>query len=61
MAPSLLTTLADEAAWKKRFIEKRDVIRRMAREAIEEDDKGETLPIATWSSGYGPPEHPAVS
>ena len=34
---------ADEDGWKKRFAEKRDVIRRMAREALEEDERGETL------------------
>jgi hypothetical protein len=45
IASQILASLADEAAWKKRFIEKRDVIRRMAREAIEEDDRGETLPL----------------
>ena len=28
---------------KKSFAEKRDLIRRMAREALEEDEKGETL------------------
>jgi hypothetical protein len=36
---------ADEDAWKKRFAEKRDVIRRMAREALEEDERRETLPL----------------
>ena len=41
----ILASLADEAAWKKSFAEKRDVIRRMAREAIEEDERGETLPL----------------
>jgi hypothetical protein len=45
IASQILASLADEAAWKKRFIEKRDLIRRMAREAIEEDDRGETLPL----------------
>ena len=35
----------DEEAWKKRFAEKREVIRRMAREALEEDERGETLPL----------------
>jgi hypothetical protein len=45
IASQILASLAGEAAWKKRFIEKRDVIRRMAREAIEEDDRGETLPL----------------
>ena len=46
IASQILASLADEEAWKKRFAEKRDVIRRLAREALEEDDKGETLPLA---------------
>jgi len=46
IASQILASLADEEAWKKRFAEKRDVIRRMAREALEEDDKGDTLPLA---------------
>ena len=45
IASQILASLADEEAWKKRFREKRDVIRRMAREALEEDDRGETLPL----------------
>ena len=45
IAAQILASLADEDAWKKRFAEKRDVIRRMARQAIEEDEKGETLPL----------------
>ena len=32
--------------WKKRCTERREVIRRMAREALEEDDRGETLALA---------------
>jgi len=43
IASQILESLADENAWKKRFAEKREVIRRMAREAIEEDERGETL------------------
>jgi hypothetical protein len=43
IASQILASLADEDAWKKRFAEKRDVIRRMAREALEEDERGETL------------------
>jgi hypothetical protein len=43
IASQILAALADEESWKKRFAEKRDVIRRMAREALDEDDKGETL------------------
>ena len=45
IASQNLASIADESAWKIRFAEKRDVIRRMAREAIEEDERGETLPM----------------
>jgi hypothetical protein len=43
IASEILASLADEEAWKKRFAEKRDLIRRMAREAIEEDERAETV------------------
>ena len=43
IASQILASLADEERWKKRFTEKRDVIRRMAREALQEDARGETL------------------
>ena len=46
IASQILASLADEKAWQARFTEKRDVIRRMAREALEEDAKGETLPLS---------------
>ena len=45
IASQILASLAGEDEWKKRFAQKRDVIRRMAREALEEDDGGETLPL----------------
>jgi hypothetical protein len=45
IASQILASLADEEAWKKRFAEKRDVIRRMAREALQEDERDETLPL----------------
>jgi hypothetical protein len=45
IASQILESLADEEAWKKRFAEKRAVIRRMAREALDEDERGETLPL----------------
>lgn len=45
IATQILESLADEEAWKKRFSEKRDVIRRMAREALEADERGETLAL----------------
>jgi hypothetical protein len=41
----ILASLADEDAWKKRFAGKRDVIRRMVREALEGDERAETLPL----------------
>jgi len=42
IASQILASLEDEARWRLRFAEKRDVIARMAREAIEEDERGET-------------------
>jgi acyl-CoA reductase-like NAD-dependent aldehyde dehydrogenase len=42
IASQILDTLADEEAWSRRLAEKRDVIRRMADEAREEDERGET-------------------
>ncbi len=45
IASQILASLADEEAWKKRYAEKRDVIRRMAREAVQEDERGETTPL----------------
>lgn len=45
IASQILASLADEDAWKRRFAEKREVIRRMAREALDEHDRGDTLPM----------------
>jgi hypothetical protein len=45
IASQILASLADEEAWKKRFAEKRDVIRRMALGAVQEDEQGETLEL----------------
>ncbi len=45
IASQILASLGDEEAWKRRFAEKRDVIRRLAREALEEDARGETRPL----------------
>ncbi|MGD0300182.1 MAG: hypothetical protein ABSE86_24085 [Bryobacteraceae bacterium] len=36
--PQILASLADEEAWKTRFIKNPDVIRRLAREALNEDE-----------------------
>lgn len=45
IASQILASIADEEAWKKRFEEKRNVIRRLASEALEEDNRGETVPF----------------
>ena len=45
IAVQILDSLADEEAWKNRFAEKRDTVRRMAREAVDEDPRGETYPL----------------
>lgn len=42
IAAQILDSLADEEAWKRRFTEKKDVLRRLAQEALEEDARGET-------------------
>jgi hypothetical protein len=43
IASEILASLADEDAWKKAFSAKRDVIRRMAQETFEEDERADTL------------------
>jgi hypothetical protein len=45
IASQILASLADDAAWKTQFAAKRDVIRRLAREALDEDERGDTLPL----------------
>ena len=45
IASQILLTPADDDEWKKRFTGKRDVIECMAREALEEDERGETVPL----------------
>jgi hypothetical protein len=45
IASQILASLADQEAWKTRFAEKRDIIRRMAREALREDELGDTLAL----------------
>jgi hypothetical protein len=45
VAAQILAVIADEGAWKEQMASKRDVIRRMAREALEEDAAGQTLPL----------------
>ena len=45
IASQILESLEDEEAWKRRFREKRAVVRRMAHEALEEDELGKTQPL----------------
>ena len=45
IASQILDSLADEEAWKKRFAAKRDRLRQLAQEALDEDDRGETRPL----------------
>lgn len=46
IASQILAEIADEEAWRARFAQKRDVIRRMAQDALDEDARGETLPLS---------------
>lgn len=42
IASQILETIEDEEGWRQRFAVNRDVVRRMAQEALEEDARGET-------------------
>ena len=45
IASQILDTLADEEAWRKRFADKIDVLRRLEQEAAAEADQGLTRPL----------------
>jgi len=45
IASQILETLDDEEAWERSFREKPDVLRSLAREALEEHRRGETRPL----------------
>ena len=45
IASEILESLADEEAWKSRFAAKRDRLRQLAGEALQEDELGETRPL----------------
>lgn len=45
IASQILDSLADEEAWRKRFAARRDRLRQLARQALEEDERGETRPL----------------
>jgi len=45
IASQILDSLADEEGWKECFAAKRDRLRDLAREALDEDERGETRPL----------------
>lgn len=45
IASEILDSLADEETWKSRLTAKRDRLRQLAREALQEDERGETRPL----------------
>jgi hypothetical protein len=45
IASQILETLEDEEAWARKFREKPELLRSLAREAIEEHRRGETRPL----------------
>lgn len=51
IASQILESIEDEQAWRERFVQKHDAIQRMARQALEQDDRGETTPLSRRNSG----------
>jgi hypothetical protein len=45
IAAQILDSLADEEAWRKKFAAKRDRLRQLANEALDQDARGETRPL----------------
>ena len=45
IASEILAAVEDEEGWRRRFSEKHDVIQRMADQALEQDARGETVPL----------------
>jgi len=45
IAAQILDSLADEEAWRKKFAAKRDRLRQLANEALDEDARGKTRPL----------------
>jgi hypothetical protein len=45
IASQIMETLDDEEAWARSFREKPEVLRSLAREALEEHRRGETRPL----------------
>jgi len=45
IASQIIDTLDDEEAWTRSFLEKPEVLRSLARDALEEHRRGETRPM----------------
>jgi hypothetical protein len=45
IASQILETLEDKEAWQQRFAAKRDILCRLAEEAVAEDKRGETISL----------------
>ena len=45
IASEILDSLADEDSWKQRFAAKRDRVRQLAQDALDEDARGQTRPL----------------
>ena len=45
IAAQILASIESEAAWQARFAAKRDILERMAQEAVEQDRQGATLDL----------------
>ena len=45
IAAQIIETLDDEEAWSRSFDQKRNVMRRLAGEALDEHRRGETRPL----------------
>ena len=45
IASQILFLIDDEARWNAKFAAKREILRRMAREALDEDAAGQTVPL----------------
>lgn len=45
IASQILAELEDEAQWARQFAASRGKLRRLAEEALAEDQRGETLPL----------------
>ncbi len=53
LAAWLLAEMEDEARWDKSFAESQDALEKLANQALEEHERGETTPLEFDSPGGG--------